>query len=142
MTYLDASAIVRAYFADEPAHAAMRDRLLTSDEAMVSSEIVAVEVASAAWRAHRAGRVKRADVVVERFDHHRSVDGPLALITLVPARTLPAARDMVDRHPLTTLDAIHIAVALDLPGEVTFLTADRRQADAAVETGLAVELVG
>ncbi len=141
MTYADASAMIRAYFADEPAHASMRDRLLEGDEPIVSSEIVAVEVASAAWRANRAGRVNRADTVIQSFDEHRSFDGPLALITLDASRTLPAARELVARYPLTTLDAIHLAVALDLPGEVTFLTADRRQADAAVETGLAVEVL-
>ncbi len=83
-------------------------------------------------------------MVLDRFDGDCGDDGPLTMVRLDPEVALPAARGLVLRHQLRTLDAVHLAVALttavDLApdGEVCLVTRDHGQAAAAVEVGLAV----
>ena len=47
LLYADTSALVRAYFEDEPDHAPLRERLLEGGEPVVTSELARVELASA-----------------------------------------------------------------------------------------------
>ena len=54
-----------------------------------------------------------------------------------------SAADLMTRHPLRTLDAIHVAAALELADEVglesvDFVSFDRRQREAALAEGLRV----
>ncbi len=142
MTYADASVIAGAYLVDEPTFGDARRRILDGDDAVVTSQVTTVEIAAALRAAHRAGRIGPPERLLRRFDADTRAGGPVGLLTLDANRSLPHARTLAERYPLEALDAIHIAVALDLPGEITFLTADRRQADAAGETGLTVELLG
>lgn len=55
LLYADTSALVRAYFANEPEHKELSARLLEGDEAVVSSEITRLEFASAVSAAERGG---------------------------------------------------------------------------------------
>jgi predicted nucleic acid-binding protein len=80
-----------------------------------------------------------------RFDQDSAPGNRFGLIPLAPHRTFPAARRLVtENHPLRTLDAIHLAVALNEAaaltggGPVTMVTRDQRQADAAKANGLSV----
>jgi predicted nucleic acid-binding protein len=139
--YADTSALVRAYFTDEPDHAPLQERLLNGADPVVTSELTRVELASASSAAVRGGRLKQARIVLDQFDADCADDGPLALIRLDPATVLPRARDLVCTHSLRTLDAMHLAVAL---GEVTdmaagepvvFVTRDAAQAAAARALG-------
>lgn len=142
MLYADTSAILRAYFVDEAEHEELR-ALLTGGDRVVSSELARVELASAAAAAVRAGRLRRADRLLARFDAEWRSDGLLTLLHLDPAVALPRAYQLVLEHRLRTLDAIHLAVALDagreLAGdELLFVSRDGHQADAAAALGLAV----
>lgn len=113
---------------------------------VVGSRLVRLEVLSAFQRkqyegrftperARRAWRTFRAD---EEADYRFvAIDGP----TLSRAESL-----LLMHHPLRAADAIHIATALTLltvqPSlDLLFVTADRRQADAAEAEGLAVQFV-
>jgi hypothetical protein len=135
--YADTSALVRAYFADEPDHEPLRDLLLEGVEPVVTSEVTRVEFASAVAAAGRAGRLSQAPMVMDRFDADCGDEGPLTLLRLDPEPVLGLAYELVRDHRLRTLDAIHLAVALtdavDLAGgeKVTVITRDEEQAAAA-----------
>jgi hypothetical protein len=80
-----------------------------------------------------------------QFDHDTAAGNFLGVIPLAPHRVFPAARRLVTgNHPLRTLGAIHLAVALyEAPmltggASVTTVTRHQRQADAAKANGLDV----
>ncbi|MGH7762556.1 MAG: type II toxin-antitoxin system VapC family toxin [Candidatus Dormibacteraceae bacterium] len=141
--YADTSALVRAYFADEPEHAELRARLLEGDEPVVSSELTRVEFASAVSVAARAGRLRNSKLFLDRFDADCGDDGPIALLRLDLESVLPLAYRLVTEHDLRTLDALHLAVAstsaTELAGgeAVVLVTRDDRQTAAA--TGMGIE---
>ncbi|MGH2670789.1 MAG: PIN domain-containing protein, partial [bacterium] len=58
LLYADTSALVRAYFEDEPDHARLREKLLEGEEPVVTSELARVELASAIRAAAETGRLR------------------------------------------------------------------------------------
>ncbi len=142
LLYADTSALIRAYFADEPEHAELRARLLEGNEAVVSSELTRLEFASAVSVAARAGRLRRPRLFLDRFDADCSHDGPIALLRLDPEAVFPLAHRLVTENHVRTLEAIHLAVvstsATELAGgeSIVLVTRDDRQAAAATSMGL------
>jgi predicted nucleic acid-binding protein len=142
--YADTSAVIRAYFADEPDHEPLRELLLEGDDPVVTSELTRVEFASAVTAAYRSHRVTQPSVVLDRFDADCGDEGTLTLLRLDCETALPLAYQLVTSQRLRTLDAIHLAVALTeatalAAGEpVTVVTRDQQQAAAAVARGLTV----
>ncbi|WP_372663918.1 type II toxin-antitoxin system VapC family toxin [Amycolatopsis kentuckyensis] len=143
--YVDTSALVTAYLADEPEHGRFRKLLLEGDSPVVSSDFTRIEFAGAMTAAKRTGRIPDPVAMLAHFDYLSSPDGELVLIPFDPSRVIPAARRLVtENYPVRTLDAIHIAVAMHSTAEltggepVTFVTRDERQADAAKANGFEV----
>jgi predicted nucleic acid-binding protein len=143
LLYADTSALVRAYFADEPEHAELSARLLEGGEAVVTSELTRLEFASAVTAAARSGRLRKSRLFLDRFDADCNSDGPIALLRLDPEAVFPLAYRLLTEHDLRTLDALHLAVASTsataLAGDdsVVLITRDDRQAAAATAMGLA-----
>ncbi len=143
LLYADTSAILRA-FADEPDHAGLRALLLDSDEPVVTSEIARIEMASAVRAAAKPGRLRRWRGLLARMDADFGEGGPITLLALRPERVLPVAYKLVLEHRLRTLDATHLAVAIEeCPrlaegGDFVFVSRDADQARAAGALGLAV----
>lgn len=145
LVYADTSAIVRAYFADEEDHDALRAMLLEGREPVVTSELCRVELASATRAASRARRMPELmSMLLPRFDVDCGPDGPLCLLRFRPEVLLPAAYRMVSEHKVRTLDALHLAAAMEDAGPVAgaggliFVTRDADQAEAARALGLTV----
>lgn len=142
--YADASAIVRAYFDDEPGHEELRTLLLESGVPVVTSELARVELAAAVRAAGRARRVPDWRALLDRVERDCGNDGPITLLELRPPAALATAHRLVLEHDLRSLDALHLAVALEdarvVAGdeELVFVTRDRDQATAAAALGLAV----
>lgn len=142
--YADTSALLRAYFMDEPDHEELRALLLEGSEPVVTSELARIEVASATRAAARAGRFRRWRQLVLRFDADCQEDGPITLLRLRPERIMDTARRLVLEHRLRTLDAIHLAVAVEecppIAGddEVVLVTRDAQQGEASRAVGLLV----
>jgi uncharacterized protein len=142
--YVDTSALIRAYFSGEPDHQRLRELLLEGDAPVVTSALTRVEFASAIAAAGRAGRLRRQRVLLDRFDADCRDGGPLTLLDFDAASVFPLARRFVRAHPVRTLDAIHLAVALTdarelAAGEpVSLVTRDKAQAAAAESLGLAL----
>lgn len=142
--YADTSAIIRAYFADEPDHEPLRHLLLEGSAPVVTSELTRVEFASAVTAAHRTQRLHEPRTVLDRFDADCGEDGAITLLRLDPSTVVALARELVTSRRVRTLDAIHLAVALTdaatlASGEsVTLVTRDQNQATAAIAEGLTV----
>ncbi len=136
---------MRAYFEDEQDHAPLRGRLLEGGEPIVTSELARVELASAIRSAGTAGRLRRSAGLLARIDADCEENGPIALLRLRPEAVLPLAYSIVLEHRLRTLDAIHLAVALEecpvLAGDddIVFVTRDEDQAVAAAAVGFSVD---
>ncbi len=143
--YADTSALVRAYFADEPDHLDLRRLLLEGNDSVLTSEVAGVELAGAVRAAVQAGRLRRAGPMLSRMDADSSSAGPIQLIRFRAEAVLPTARTLVLEHRLRTLDAIHLAVAIeDTPtlaggAAVDFVTRDREQGAAALALGFTVQ---
>jgi predicted nucleic acid-binding protein len=121
--YLDASAIVKL-LVDEAGSAALSG-YLAGRGAAVTSRISHVEVRRA---------VARSGASVDT----RSVHGVFAALTIRELDgSLTAAAGGLAPPTLRTLDAIHLATALELvPGLEAFVTYDQRLAEAAAAAGI------
>ncbi len=138
--YADTSALARLYLRDEPESDMLIELLLVSSESVITSELARTELARAVKSAERAGRLRDAAPALERIDAHLGTK--IALIEFRSETILPGARDLVLQHRLNTLDAIHLAVAIEesetLGEPIIFVTRDDEQSIAALELGLEV----
>ena len=126
VAYLDSSALVKLVFAESESAALSRFLVEWRDRA--SSVLARTEVARVAKRVGASGkaRTRAADVL----EH-------IALIALDDG--IVARAGEVEPPALRTLDAIHLATALSLGGDLGgIVTYDRRLADAARRAGLTV----
>lgn len=123
--YLDTSALVKLVVA-EPQTDALRTWLAAVPREPVSSDLARTELLRAVRRV-APGRLLRA----------RQVLGAVTLVGVSTALFEEAAR--LDPTVLRTLDAIHLAAALDLGDDLdAVVTYDDRLADAALANGIAV----
>lgn len=142
VSYADTSALARCYFSDEPESAELRASLLASGEAVLASELALVELRSAVAAAVRAQRLRRPTPTLLHI-RQDLIDGRFRLVPVTSAIVSDAAT-LVERHPLRTLDALHLATALSFrealgtDDPVVFVTRDHAQADAARAEGLTV----
>lgn len=138
--FADTSALARAYLRDEPDSQALRHILLDSGEPVVASELVRLELARSVAGAQRAGRVANAVRILRGIDV--DLDDPITIVDLEPSTVLPCARQLVLEHRLGTLDAIHLAVAVEerrrSPDPMVFVTRDADQAAAAAALGFSL----
>ncbi len=143
MLFAETSAIVTAYAADEADHPRMLAVLFGDQGPVLASELVRLEFAAAMAAAARAGRIDDAAPVIARLDAD-CAEGPIRLLALRGGSVLDRAARLVREYRLRSLDAIHLAVALEdarplaHPEPITFLTRDQRQADAARSLGFLV----
>jgi predicted nucleic acid-binding protein len=123
--YLDASALVKLVVVEE--ESAALQAFLENNAALVSCALSRVEVVRAA-RVHGADAAARARRVVDALDFLLELDVPL----------LETAADL-EPPILRSLDAIHVAAALQLHGALyAMVTYDARMAAAARAARLAV----
>jgi predicted nucleic acid-binding protein len=122
--YLDASALVKLVL-NEPGHDDLRS-YLEGQPSRATSVISEVEVPRAVARATGVDPAE-----VSSLLHGATVLHLASTLTLAAARSRPLT--------LRSLDAIHLASAIDLGEDLTdFVTYDRRLADAARSLGLRV----
>lgn len=127
--YLDASAIAKLVVAD--LETAALERYCTAVDGLLTSRLGALETKRAAQRAGDRRILQRVDEVLESF------------VLVDVTRHLLIQSASVEPSSLRTLDALHLATALglDLP-DMTFVTYDKRLADAARAAGLVVKQPG
>lgn len=144
IAYLDSSALVRAYLADEPDHASIV-RLLGADEiAVVTGSWTRIEVSGALVR---AARVHRGDetVLLAILDADLSSAGAITVVHADQDAVEDRALQLVRTYAIRAMDAWHLAVAeIVLPAlaeageEQHFISRDVQQADVARSLGFLV----
>lgn len=122
IAYADSSALVKLVL-KEPESAQLLTHLQTYD-GVVSSALAAIEVTRAAQRAGGTPAAERASAVLMRI--------ALLAIDRAVVRRASALPPLV----LRSLDAIHLASALEVPDQVTLIAYDRRLIAAAADLGL------
>jgi predicted nucleic acid-binding protein len=149
IAFVDSSVLVRAYLRDEPNHDAAYAAVFAGEQPMLASELALLECDAAFRRGVRGGRITPAigDALCELLTADLGDDGPVTTLRSDLGRILDRAREIVRDQPVRSLDALHLAVA-DVDGRrvaggtgLTFVTADRAQADAATALGLVAELI-
>lgn len=124
IVYLDASAIVKLV-ADEE-HSAPARRYVEASDRVATSRVGLVE----------ATRAIRRRILADPVDLER-LTGTIAVLELTGSMSAVAAT--LAPPTLRSLDAIHVATALEFGGELdAFVTYDDRLADAARAAGLPV----
>lgn len=142
VAYVDSSIIVRYYLPDESGQIEAAAIIDDPDTAIVTAALTRIEVSGALVRAARGRRVASIQGALDRLD----VDFDQGLVTMVSAAEHDVHRvalDMVRRHGIRALDAIHVATAVLVFPAITeegdqpvFVCRDRAQSAAAVELGL------
>ena len=127
--YFDTSALVRLVVPEAETEA-LRTWLATSPRTLVSCDLTRTELARAARR-----------VAPSRSLRVRAVLEAISLTRVTTATFEVAGR--LDPEGLRSLDAIHVAAALDLGDDLEgFVAYDRRLAEAAEANGIAVSAPG
>jgi len=138
--YFDASALAKRY-GREAGSAAVAE--LLDHHVCISSVLASVEVRGAIRRHVEDGLIDRVELggLLDRLGEDRA---HWTLVNL-DADVLAEAESLISRHSIRVLDAIHVASArilsTRLEAVLLFVTADRRQGDAAEAVGLTVRRV-
>lgn len=134
--YLDTSALVKLYF-EESGSAEVRERVRQA-AVVATSRVAYIETLSGIARKNREGELAGKDrtrVTGEFLDDWKSF-----FVIEVSEPLCRLAGDLVTRHPLRTLDAVHLASALllrdKLEEKVEFCGFDQRLGEAARLEGL------
>jgi predicted nucleic acid-binding protein len=133
---LDTSALFKR-FVDEPG----RERVLAvmaSAETLMAAPHCKLELHSALVRLGREGRLDEALLRTTREAIELSFE-EVDILPFTPSLERAAIRAL-EAGPLRAMDALHVATALIGRADL-FVTADRRQAEAAVASGLKTQLI-
>ena len=139
--YFDTSALVKRYIGEVGRREVLQ--LLRRHEC-VASAVLPIELRSALRRRVTEGTLEAARVpeILRRV----STDRAYWTLVEVGAEVLGTAEKLVAVHPLRTLDAIHVASAQVFAAGVStsglmFVSADKRQTEAAAVSGLATRYI-
>ncbi len=139
MIYADTS-VLAAYYFPEPLSVAA-ERILTAQPSPVVSDLVEVELFSAAARKVRRREVTRHDagLALARFAEH--LEGGLYSRVAIERSHYVMARTWIGTFtlPLRTLDALHLAAVTSR--QLQLVTADESLAASAKALGIDVELL-
>jgi predicted nucleic acid-binding protein len=139
--YFDGSALIKLYVQESGRPEVLR---LLRRHAVVASALLPIEVRGALRR--RAAEDSIENSRLPAALQQMTADRMQWNLLTVSKEVLARAERIVATHGVRTLDAIHIASAQEfearLRAEVPFVSADRRQTEAAGAAGLLVRLVG
>jgi hypothetical protein len=133
----DTSALAKRYV-DERGTPRVLELCAQATEIVVSVLCVP-EILSALNRLRREGRLTSGGYVAAKTD--LADDMTQATIVPVTPAVVSRAIEILEKAALRTLDAIHLAVAMDSACDL-FVSSDVRQCEAARELGLKIERVG
>lgn len=131
--FLDSSSLAKRYVKERGSEK-VEETLAAADEAAVSL-IGPAEIISALSRLLRQGLISAA-----QYDRAKAAlfeDLEDMSIREVTAPVVSSAIGLLERHPLRTLDALHVAGAVEWRADL-FVSSDRRQLAAASAAGLRV----
>ncbi|MBI1277701.1 MAG: PIN domain-containing protein [Anaerolineaceae bacterium] len=140
--YLDTSALIKRYIT-EIGSAWIKNLLdVSAGHVIVVSDLTAVEVFSTLARRRREGTIAPADTLILQTRFLADFGQEYLSISLENP-VLNRARDLLNRYPLRSLDAIQLASSLEaaitLGEPMTFISADKNLLNAAVGEGFSVD---
>ena len=138
--YFDTSVLVKRYVEESGSAAA---RQLLRRYRLLTSVIAPIEAISAVCRRERAGEI--ASSTLSAISRRLQADQAWWSLVEFDPRVRASAAELIIDNPIRTLNAIHIASALQFAaqsrGSPPFVTADRQQREAADRSGLRVTWV-
>jgi len=142
LIFADSSALVKRHIAERGSTWVRTWIAPGQGNTVVIAELAITKVLSALSRRQRQARLSARSFARLRDDFFTVVENEYAIIPMTSA-TLAAATDLVLRHPLHALDAIHLAAALDARrtiGNIPLLaSSDQQLLSAATAEGFATD---
>jgi predicted nucleic acid-binding protein len=132
-TFLDSSALAKRYIREHGSDR-VKQALSRATEAAVSL-IGTPEILSALCRLRRQGSISGPQYRDAKKALFRDIEDMSVCNITIPV--VLRAVDLLEKHPLRTLDALHVACALEWRADL-FVSSDRRQISAAAESGLRI----
>jgi len=129
--FFDSSGLAKRYIKERGSDKVER-ALEEASEAAISL-ICPPEILSALSRLGRQGSISASQYKLAKNALYADIEDMAICPITVPV--VHKAIDLLERFPLRTLDALHVACALDWRAEL-FVSSDRRQLAAAAESGL------
>jgi predicted nucleic acid-binding protein len=133
-TFFDSSALAKRYVAESGTDQVLK--LCSEAREVFLAVIVVPELVSAFNRLRREGGLEAGDY----FDLKKELAADMAaasIVDLTPA-VIESSLECLERFPLRALDALHLGAAVSCGAEL-FVSADRKQCQAARSLGLHVE---
>jgi len=134
--FFDSSGLAKRYIRERGSDA-VGDLLAEATEVAISL-IVPPEIVSALSRLLRQKALSPSQYRSAKSALFADVEDMAVINITVPV--IRSAVDLLERLPLRTLDALHVACALEWKAEL-FVSADRRQLSAAASAGLSIRRV-
>jgi predicted nucleic acid-binding protein len=137
LVYVDTSMLVKRYL-PELGSQELEARLIGEQPEMLVSELVLPELSSALRRRERKGLIDARYVEDALEDFHEDVRCAALRLADLDTTCIRKASSLIRRlqSPLATLDAVHLATALEHGCDILF-TSDAQLSRAAGEAGLA-----
>lgn len=132
----DSSSFAKRYIAE--AGSEQVDHILQNTTQLGLSVLCAPEIVSALNRRVREGVLPQPGY--EQIKAQLAADVGDAVVLQLTPDVVATAVALLENHPLRAMDALHVAGALAWRADL-FVTADRRQFDAAQQSGLNSQLV-
>jgi predicted nucleic acid-binding protein len=132
-TFFDSSGLAKRYIKEQGSDK-VEALLAEATEAAVGL-ICPPEIISALSRLRRQSSISAAQYDIAKKALFEDIEDMSICAITIPV--VHVAIDLIERHPLRTMDALHVACALDWQADL-FVSSDRRQLAAAAKSGLHV----
>ncbi len=132
-TFFDSSGLAKRYIKEQGSDK-VETLLAEATEAAVSL-ICPPEITSALSRLRRQSSISAAQYDTAKKALFEDIEDMSVCAITIPV--VHGAIDLIERHPLRTMDALHVACALEWRADL-FVSSDRRQLAAASKSGLRV----
>lgn len=133
--YFDTSALVKIYHQEAGSEAGKALYHSTTDQIVISN-LTIPETFSTFHRKRKEALISKKDILVVLRRFFADITTRFKVIPLRQEHIF-LSLDLIDRHNLRTLDALHLATALLLrPLMVTFVCSDNQLLEAAIQEGL------
>ncbi len=140
--YVDTSALIKRYLGEMGSTWIKSLVDVSSGHVIVVSDLTEVEVFSTLARRKREGTISAADILILQTRFLADFEQEYLSVALEDI-VLSRARDLLNRYPLRSLDAIQLACAVEssiILGEpMTFISADKNLLSAATGEGFSVD---
>lgn len=131
--FFDSSGLAKRYIKERGSEKV--EEVLAGASEVAVSLIAPPEIVSALCRLRRQDAMSAAQYRLAKRSLFADIEDMSICTITVPV--VGKAIDLLEKHPLRTLDALHLACAIDWQADL-FVSSDRRQISAALKSGLHV----